>query len=646
MLVLTRLIGFLILLFAPAFLFSNTSTTECKIGNTTLNVQGDKCPALNTGGVRFYSQESARECTSDIRTAKQQEGLQFHTPNQGTGFCEVNLGAKKEPEAFHTYFATLFTPDEIAGANTTEKQQRLWEKLNNSFHGGEITEEQWKNAKASMKKFYDSCIEHANQGPGFSCHARDFSSLRSVNELFQGRSSDGAIKLGVKFTHGKVGAFNTSNDSDIDGKKITKEHVILDYAKALDLEGLVYTDKTPPSDKDRGRATFDTHSAKHINLKDSKLTGVTFAVKNLESIDLENATLKTYVSPITKRQKFVKIGQYREDDGRGELKPYRMTVQGKANLKNVTAHNMTVEEVNFKGEVDFEEGKAEGIIMKNVAFEYNNKKVSFKKAKMMGADLRNLNEEQKIAYSLSKGQNPKKFDFTEADLTEADLSNSLFYDKAIFKKAILVSATLKEAQLEGADFTEANLRFADLTKANLNGANFEKANLRYTDVKGANFRGANFNGADIRGMKNLDDNNVDLTRADFTGALCWPEQYLMLKNKGAGECSIEERCRYLGSPTMIQTQSTNSCQDLDDEHRDKDKGYCYAVVRCAGKDIPPVSFRAFCSTQNGVCPDPELCADENKPEEYEVFLSKEEERLEAEKQDTTEGSREPTGVTR
>ena len=629
-LALRHLIGFLILLFAPAFLFSSTNTVQCKIGNTILTVQGTRCPALNTGGVRFYSQESARECTPNIRSEEQQKGLIFHVPNQGTGYCEVNLGAKKDPQAYQTFLAEIYSAEEVRNADTPKEFQDLFLKLKDRFEGGQISEEKWNTISTKLTQFEQECLQHAKRGPGFSCHARDFSSIPKIADLFQGRSSDGAIKLTMKFTHGKVGAFNTSEGADIDGNKITKEHVILDYSKDLDLEGFIHTDRTPSPGSNRGRATFDTHSAKNINLKNSKLTGVTFAVKNLEGINLENATLKTYVSPITKTYKLVKIGQYREDDGRGEFEYHRMTVRGKANLKNVTAHNMMVEEVDFIGEVDFEEGKAEGIIMKNVAFEYNDKKVSFKKAKMAGADLRNLNKNQELAYSSSKGRNPGKFDFTEADLTGADLRGSQFYDKAIFKKATLVSAKLQGAKLEGADFTEANLRFAKLQGANLKGANFTKANLRYTDVQGANFRNANFNGADIRGMKNLDNKNVNLTGADFTNALCWPEQYLMLKNKGAGECSIEERCRYLGSPTLIQTKSDPyGCKDTDKEGNNK--GYCYAVVRCAGKDIPPVSFRAFCSTQNGVCPDPELCADENKPEEYKVFISKEEELLNADK---------------
>ncbi len=665
-----RLVGVVILCCVPAFLEQSsngagrlepvslsvlipsaegkTSTVKCQIGNKEMLIKSTECPSLNTGAVRFYSQESARECTSNIRTKRQQMGLDFSTPPQGTGYCDVDLGAEKIPQAYHVFLSHLYSEEEIKAANTPEEYQALFSKIIERAEGEQIPEEKWKEIQKDLKSFQDRCEQYGDQGPGFSCHARDFSSIRSVAELFQGRSSDGNLKLAMKFKHGPVGAFSTSEGIDIDQKPITIEHIILDYDKPLDLEGLVYTDKSFPPNKNRGRTTFDTHSAKHINLKNSELTGVTIGIKNLDSIDLEGATLKTYVSPPPdRRSKYVKIGGYREDDGRGEFEYSNMKVKGKANFKEVTAHSMTMEKVDFEGEVDFQEGKASGMSMEEVTFGgkvdfrsakingirmneevgfiYNNKKVNFTKAEMVGADLRDLNAGQVY----EPGTHPKKFNFTEANLTKADLRDGQFYDEAIFKKAKLVSAKLDGAKLFKADFTSADLRFATLIGTDLREADFTKADLRYTDVKYADLRGATFRGADIRGMKNLD--KAKLTGADFTGAKCWPEQYLMLQTENAGECDLQGGCRYIGSPTVI---------DIKPEHiRTCGRGYCYAVVRCVDKDIPETTFRAFCPTQDdgGRCPSPRECAEVDLPEEYVKYVGKEQEQAGGGDVDAVEG---------
>ena len=73
----------------------------------------------------LYSQESARECTSDIRTSEQQQGVKFHTPDQGTGYCEVDLRAKKAPHAYQNKNRGRSTFDTHSAKNINLKNAQL-----------------------------------------------------------------------------------------------------------------------------------------------------------------------------------------------------------------------------------------------------------------------------------------------------------------------------------------------------------------------------------------------------------------------------------------------------------------------------------------------------------------------------------------
>ncbi|MCB9762489.1 MAG: pentapeptide repeat-containing protein [Alphaproteobacteria bacterium] len=65
--------------------------------------------------------------------------------------------------------------------------------------------------------------------------------------------------------------------------------------------------------------------------------------------------------------------------------------------------------------------------------------------------------------------------------------------------ADLAGALLTDSQLDGCDFTGADLRKADLSRSSLRGACFKDANLEGCDFEGCDLRGADLSGAQLRG---------------------------------------------------------------------------------------------------------------------------------------------------
>ncbi len=116
MLFLTRLV-ILVLLCVPVFLFELQVISvliPSAEGDTTCNLPS--YTGCEEDIFYFYTPQVARECTKD----RWQEGnTHFHPPNYGTGWCEVDLRAKKIPRTFLTFLNEVF-PDadinEISGA--------------------------------------------------------------------------------------------------------------------------------------------------------------------------------------------------------------------------------------------------------------------------------------------------------------------------------------------------------------------------------------------------------------------------------------------------------------------------------------------------------------------------------------------------
>ena len=111
-----------------------------------------------------------------------------------------------------------------------------------------------------------------------------------------------------------------------------------------------------------------------------------------------------------------------------------------------------------------------------------------------------------------------------ADLTNADLFDIGLFDQSGsgyrgFDFSGWFNAqgiTDFEFQLNGFDFSGADLREVDFSGFDLNGVNFSGADLRGANFSGLNLRGANFSGADLRGV---DLRGALLIGADLSNAI-------------------------------------------------------------------------------------------------------------------------------
>ena len=578
----------LILLTHPTFLFGDPTSPEalpvCDLSNFHTLSQSTGC-ALNNSTFansqqpRIYSPRAARECTKDRRSDN--DGRTMYIPTTGTGYCEVDLGAIKDPRAFFTFFNEIFPDTNIT---SWEELNPAIKTFNSRVSGGQVGEKEWEKIDTKLQEMEKECEDHEAKDPvHYSCHIAQYRPDRS-----SGFDSTGNMFSTKLYTHPEAGAHK---------KQGKKTHAVLDLSKSLNLSGTKLEDITPIISQKRG--TFNAKNVGDLNMSNSELTGVFFQFGNVNNINFENSKLlpetKYHLGP---NPKSVTFTQFVEDDGNKNRIVTPMVVRGSAKFKNVHAPHLVMAETQFI---------------------YNGKKVDFQKAKLMKANLSGLNQGVKNSYINSRKQHPGKFNFEKADLTQANLSGSYFYNGANFKKATLFRANLGPHQkhgptfLEEANFEEADLRFAILKKAFLKGANLKGADLRYADVTETDFTGADLREADIRGIQGL--NTAILEEADFTGAKCWPEQYLILKKRGAGECKIQGGCRYIGRPTII---------DIKEDHYEQcGEGYCYNVVRCIDEGLAEVSFRAFCPTQNGKCPSPVECAEMDQPTKYVEYVGKE-----------------------
>ena len=140
-------------------------------------------------------------------------------------------------------------------------------------------------------------------------------------------------------------------------------------------------------------------------------------------------------------------------------------------------------------------------------------------AQFAASDRGKLIKEKKCIHCNLNGQN-----FTKADLAGAIVPQSSF-NGANFTDANLTLAIFQDADLSGANFSRANLQRAALYGAklsgtNLTGANLTQAKLVYAKLKGAFFRDANLTNADLKfaEFQQGDLRNANLTGADLTNA--------------------------------------------------------------------------------------------------------------------------------
>ena len=128
-------------------------------------------------------------------------------------------------------------------------------------------------------------------------------------------------------------------------------------------------------------------------------------------------------------------------------------------------------------------------------------------------DLAEILKQHKI-WTVSKGVNGERANFSGSNLSGADLSKAFLFD-ADLSRAVLHGANLSEANLSGADLTDAYLSGADLSRAVLHGADLSGADLIDAYLIGADLSRAILHGAD------LDDGNLsgaDLSEAYLIGA--------------------------------------------------------------------------------------------------------------------------------
>jgi uncharacterized protein YjbI with pentapeptide repeats len=123
-------------------------------------------------------------------------------------------------------------------------------------------------------------------------------------------------------------------------------------------------------------------------------------------------------------------------------------------------------------------------------------------------------------------------DFTGADLREARLRDASFLRSNLRESDLsgvnAYRAKFVNANLAGAKLEDAYLLEADLTKANLTGASLVNADLRQARFFGADLRGSSLTGARLRG--------ADLTRARLDGAI-WVDGEKVCGGNSVGRCN-------------------------------------------------------------------------------------------------------------
>lgn len=146
-------------------------------------------------------------------------------------------------------------------------------------------------------------------------------------------------------------------------------------------------------------------------------------------------------------------------------------------------------------------------------------------------------------------------DFSNADLRDAYLDNadlrSANFTQADLRDAVLSGANLTYAQLERADLRGVRLDRADLSHAKLNNANlkgtnflghanFSDAELKGADLSDADLRGADLDGADLSNailidayLRQADLSNADLCGANLRKARLWDAKLIRTKLEGA-----------------------------------------------------------------------------------------------------------------
>ncbi|MCW5317397.1 pentapeptide repeat-containing protein [Nostoc sp. KVJ3] len=181
----------------------------------------------------------------------------------------------------------------------------------------------------------------------------------------------------------------------------------------------------------------------------------------------------------------------------------------KANLQGADIFGANLQEANLR-QANLEGAKLIGINLRKANLEFAN---------LQGADLILANlQEVFLRESNLQGANLRQSNLRGANLNGSNL-REVFLEKANLEEVFLMRANLREAFFE-----KANLQKAFLMGANLQGADLTEANLQEAII-----REANLQGAILRGVKNLEQHQIELAKGDRTTILpenlqfpeCW-----------------------------------------------------------------------------------------------------------------------------
>ena len=264
------------------------------------------------------------------------------------------------------------------------------------------------------------------------------------------------------------------------------------------------------------------------NLTDADLTGSNFAGASFESVDLRSTT----------------FGDAPNLDGVN----FRNANLQMCPLPGARIRNANLSGADFRG-ADLTDADLTGSDFAGASFEDVDLRTTIfgDAPNLDGVNFRNANLQMcPLPGASIRNANLSGADFRGANLTNADLTGSTF-GGASFEGVDLRSTNFGNApNLDGVNFTNANLQMcplggASIRNANLSGADFRGANLDDANLSGSNFAGTNFEGVDLRttnfgNAPNLDGvnfrnanlqmcplggasiRNADLRGADFRGA--------------------------------------------------------------------------------------------------------------------------------
>ncbi|MEQ8724872.1 MAG: DUF2169 domain-containing protein [Sandaracinaceae bacterium] len=251
------------------------------------------------------------------------------------------------------------------------------------------------------------------------------------------------------------------------------------------------------------------------DLRNTSLIGANIAGANLDGANLEGATLERAVL----RGASLALVEASGVSFRGadlEEAVFERAMLPGADFSGVNAIGVTIEEC-LATQAIFEGAVLEEAEMARSNFdEANFRGASMTDARIEGASLRNACLDQIGAQGLRASDGA---DLSEARLRWAKLSG------ASFSESTLIGAKLTESDLTRASFAKARMEGAELLAVQARGASFAEARMSASSLAGADLLGARFEGAELR--------LADLSRANLFQSEVWRAELSDVRLDGA-----------------------------------------------------------------------------------------------------------------